>query len=365
MRICVDATPLLFRSAGVKTYVYHWLAALRQNAGNHQVTAFPLLNRPGPCVHDRSVVSPLRTLAGLTWLHMTNFTRLPLLNPLGARVDVFHSSHQLQRPPRNTRLTATLYDMTCWLVPELHSPANVKGVKSFGERVLRRADSLLAISASTRDDAVKILGLPPEKVEVIYPGVAPGFFEASSDGARRLGLTRPYALCVGTIEPRKNVATLLDAWRHVPARLKEQFDLVVAGPYGWGGRSMLERLKTEPGVRYLGYVAEEELPALTAGAAIFVYPSLYEGFGLPVAQAMAAGVPVVTSNVSSLPEVAADAGLLVDPRSVSELASAVSRLLDSPPLRADLAAKARRSAGRFRWEVCAERSWRWLERVVA
>jgi glycosyltransferase involved in cell wall biosynthesis len=118
------------------------------------------------------------------------------------------------------------------------------------------------------------------------------------------------------------------------------------------------------GVHYLGYVSEQDLPGLTAGATVFVYPSLYEGFGLPVAQSMAAGVPVITSNVSSLPEVGGDAALLVDPKSAAELSAALSRMLLSPDLRAELRANGLRRAKQYRWEVCAQKSWEFFERLL-
>ena len=133
-----------------------------------------------------------------------------------------------------------------------------------------------------------------------------------------------------------------------------------------GERSLYDRLRTGiPGVRYLGYVPEADLAPLTAAATVFAYVSLYEGFGLPVAQALAAGVPVLTSNVSALPEVAGDAAVLVDPRSPQEVGSALERLLLSPSLRAELTGRGRARAREFTWEVCARKSWQFFERVAA
>lgn len=368
MRIAIDAIPLLLRSAGVKTYVYNWLQHLRRLAGDRNVLAFPWLGALGDCSHEESVVGPAGTLARLAWLHAVNYSGLPLADWLGPRVDLFHASHLLSNPPRRAKLTATLYDMTCWLVPETHSPGNVAAVRRFADRVMRRTDGLIAISESTRADAVRILRLPPEKIEVIYPGVADAFFRVTPEevwaARKNYGLERPYALFVGTVEPRKNIDALLDAWALLPASLREEFELVIAGPTGWASSATIERVRSRPqGVRYLGYVPEENLPGVTAGAAVFVYPSLYEGFGLPLAQAMAAGVPAVTSNVSSMPEVAGDAGLLVDPRSPADLASAMERLLLSQSLRSQLAAKGALRAREFTWQKCARRSLEFFRAV--
>jgi alpha-1,3-rhamnosyl/mannosyltransferase len=285
------------------------------------------------------------------------------LDALARRFDVFHASHQLLHPPRSTCLTATIHDLTCWLMPELHTPANVRGHKAFAERVLEPATAVIAISESTRQDAVRILGLAPEKITVIYNGVAPEFYGAAAKPPT--GLTKPYILFVGTIEPRKNVATLLDAYQGLPRAEREAFDLVVAGPPGWTDGATLDRLrKPAAGIRYLGYVPEHQLPGLTAGAAIFVCPSLYEGFGLPVAQAMAAGVPVITSNVSALPEITGDAAMHVNPRSAQELCTAVQTLLGSADLQRQLRERGIRRAAKFRWETCALKSWEFFERAA-
>jgi glycosyltransferase involved in cell wall biosynthesis len=359
MRVSIDAIPLLVQSAGVKTYVYHWARSLRRAAGRNTLELFPFLDPPDHIDHEKSVVSRLPTLARLGLLHAANSLRVPILNTIGRRLDVFHSSHQLLSPPRNTRVTATLYDMTCWLQPETHTPANVSMARQFAHRVLRSADGMIAISENTRTDAIRVLGLDPDRVEVIYPGVAEAFFEAKPVARRK-----PYILFVGTIEPRKNVGALLDAYIQLGPSLRETFDLVIAGPPGWGDPGVRRRLEqAPPGVEYLGYVPEPNLPGLTAGATVFVYPSLYEGFGLPVAQAMAAGVPVITSNVSCLPEIAGDAALLVDPKSVSALRTALETILLSADLRSRLAAAGRQRSSLFRWEACAQRSWRFFENI--
>ena len=365
LTLCVDSTPLLLRSAGVKTYVWHWTEALRRAAGPHRLSRFPYLDRCGMFDHERSMLPRLPTYLRLGVLHMANMTRGLSAKWSIPECDVFHASHQLQSPPRGPKLTATIYDMTCWLVPEMHSAANVRASKEFAERVLRRANGLIAISRQTKDDAVRILGLDPDKIAVVYPGVADAYFSvtaaAGAAAARRFSLDRPFALFVGTIEPRKTLHVLLDAWSAVPKAL----DLVVVGAPGWGDDTTLRRLRSRPErVRYLGYVEEGELPGLTRAADIFVYPSRYEGFGLPVAQAMAAGVPVVTSHVSSLPEVAGRGGVLVDGNSAAEVAAAVTRLFESPDLRRELGEGGRVRAQEFRWDLAARRSWDFFESVA-
>jgi alpha-1,3-rhamnosyl/mannosyltransferase len=246
-------------------------------------------------------------------------------------------------------------------MPQFHTPANVAAERRMAESVWQRAEGLIAISAHTRDEAVRILGLDPRRIRVIHCGVDGRFFAAGEAEAASVRaqyrLKRPYVLWVGSIEPRKNLDLALDAWAALDAGLRHEFELLVAGPRAWAGPRTLARLDALPaGVRYLGYVPETDLPGLTAGATALYYPSLYEGFGLPVAQAMACGVPVVTSNVSALPEVAGEGALYADPRSVSELHGALERMLLSPELRRQLGQSGRLRAERYRWEEAARQS---------
>jgi glycosyltransferase involved in cell wall biosynthesis len=368
--LVVDASPLLLRSAGVKNYVYYWARSLAEQAGPNRLSLFPFLCLPDGIAHETSVLGPAATWERLGLLFAAKVSPFPILNWLTPSSEIFHASHLVVHPPDKTRLTSTIYDMTCWLMPELHIAGSVKASERIAARLFRPAAGLIAISECTRADAVRLLGLRPEKIEVIYPGIAPAFFEASQEAsqavARRYGLAKPYALYVGSIEPRKNLGILLDAWLDLARDIREEFEFVVAGPWGWGDPSAYNRLQSGiPGVRYLGYVPEADLPALTATATIFAYVSLYEGFGLPVGQAMAAGVPVLTSNVSSLPEVVGDAGLMADPRSREEIRAALERLLLAPSLRSQLSELGRRRACQFTWAECAQRSWKFFERVAS
>ncbi|MBV9505563.1 MAG: glycosyltransferase family 4 protein [Acidobacteriia bacterium] len=364
MRLVIDATPLLIRSAGVKNYLYHWVRELRRVAGPQTIHTSPAIGDLGSLSHERSVAGAWPTFWGLAALALANHTRLPAAEWMARRADIFHTTQLLHHPPRLVRLTATIHDMTCWLMPELHPSANLRAERSFAE-TLKRADGLIAVSQSTKDDAVRVLGLAPEKIEVIHSGISSAFFnvpEASIQTVReRYALNRPFVLFVGTLEPRKNLDLLFDAYQALSPSLQHEFELVIAGPAGWAAAGTLARLKQ---ARYLGYIPERDIAPLTAAATVFAYPSLYEGFGFPVAQAMAAGVPVVTSNVSSLPEIAGDAALLVDPRSTSELRDALSRLLFAPELRSQLAARGRRRARDFNWNECALRSLAFFERVA-
>ncbi len=362
MSLLIDVSPLMLRSAGVKAYIWYWTRALIDAAGKDAVRTFPRVDFSGTLNHESSMASVLETFAGLATLYATNYLGLPLINLGLGRTKLFHATNQVRRAPRVKLLTSTLHDLTCWSMPSMHTQDNIRADSEFAERVWKRADALIAVSESTRRDAINYLGIAPDRVVTIHSGVSEPFFDvtdqAARDAARKHSLDKPFVLVVGTIEPRKNTARLLDAWSSLPDRYRRDFDLVLAGPAGWATERIVARLRQSSiGVRWLGYVAEADLPGLTRAATVAAYPSLYEGFGFPVAQAMAAGTAVLTSNVSSLPEVGADGCEYVDPISTKSIAAGLIRLLDSDSLRLQLGAAGAATARlRYRWSICAERS---------
>jgi len=355
MRILIDATPVVLRSAGVKTYTYYWIQHLFHHAGNEQIRTFPRMETLAALNHEGSMLGSSQTFKHLALLQLMNRGALPR-NWVTRKADVFHVSNLFRNPPKKAKVTATIHDLTTRLMPELHTADNISADRNFTDKVLKTAAGVIAVSENTKNDAVRLAGIDPARIEVIYSGVPEVYF-----GAQARPSDRPYILYVGTIEPRKNIDTLLDAWQAL--RMRSDFDLVIAGARGWGSGKTLARLIGMPGVRYLGYVPEDELPGLTAGATAFVYPSLYEGFGFPVAQAMAAGVPVITSNTSCLPEIAGDGALLVDPRSPAEIQTAIEKLLTSPSLQQQLHTAAKARAEHYRWETCAKKSLEFFRRL--
>ena len=358
MRITIDATSALLRSAGVKGYTYHWLKHLRRQAGtDDEIRAFPLIKDWASLDHEHSALPLIPTLARLGALHTANVLGLGVLDVMLRGTDVFHAGNLVRRPPGKARLTATIHDLTSWIMPEVHTQSTLRADRTFEERILKRADALIAVSENTRQDAIRMLGVRPERIRTIYSGVPDGYFDATPRPRQK-----PYVVYVGTIEPRKNLDTLLDAWRAVTPELRDHYDLLVAGPQGWHASATMARIRAES--FYLGYVPETEMPGLIAGATLFVYPSLYEGFGFPVVQAMAANVPVLCSNTSCLPEIAGGAAALADPRSVSEIAAQLVRLLKDPEERSRLARLGRVQAEKYKWDRCARESLNFFREVT-
>ena len=276
-------------------------------------------------------------------------------------LDVFHfdSFFWDHRPGQGI---LTVHDITPLLFPQFHNRYTL----FWHERKLRFMQQMrprvLADSKNTRDDLVKHCGIPSDRIQVVYNGCNHAQYRVlPTDRVARIlqryHLKPGYILHVGTLEPRKNIERLIGAFEILVQKMgrsKEQ--LVLVGSKGWLCEKIYRRLENSPRkgqIVWCGYVPEEDLPYLYNGAAFLVYPSLYEGFGLPVIEAMACGVPVITSGVSSLPEVAGGAGVLVDPYDTQALAAAMHRLLIDPDQRAKLAVKGIRRAGDFSWEKMA------------
>jgi glycosyltransferase involved in cell wall biosynthesis len=236
----------------------------------------------------------------------------------------------------------------------------------------RRARRLVAISGATRDDLVSCYGVDPAKVTVVYPGVEGmgrvGDAEELRGVQARHGLPPFYLLYVGTLHPRKNLVRLVRAFGLLlgswPSTAGVPPALVLGGKKGWLYDEIfaeVRRLGLEGRVLFPGYVPQVDLPALISGASAFVFPSLFEGFGFPILEAMACDVPVVCSRASCLPEVAGDAALLVDPQDEADLAGAMARVLHDEALRTALVARGRNRAAWFTWERCARETLAVLE----
>ncbi len=368
MRIVYDATPLLLRSAGVKNYHHALLVRLLPRAAPHAMELFPFLDSLGRHRNEGSNFSRAATVARLGAVLAANYARLPLGRWATRRADVFHVTHHLMHPPRRGRLTSFVHDPTPLLMPEFHTASNVRYFRHFVEQVLPRLDGVLVPSEAVKRDLVEQLHAAERRITVVPHGVDESFFAPTlTQGVRdTYNVPERFILSVGAQEPRKNLVTLLEAYRRLPEELRRDVPLVVAGPRGWKDAALRRALDQTAvsGVLTIGYVNPVLLPALYSLATLFVFPSLYEGFGMPILEAMAAGAPVITSNVSSMPEVAGDAGLTVDPRSAAELTSGIERLLTDAALAKALSERGRARARTFTWERTALATRAFFERVA-
>lgn len=292
-----------------------------------------------------------------------NFLPVPYSLFFGRSAQITHFFNYHVPPGVHGKRVATVHDMAYKVFPETVRLKTKIMLNLSLTRSVRRAHHLLTDSQFSKAEIIRFLKVPPEKITVVPCGVDTQVFHPVSDPAqteatrREYAIPTPYFLYLGTLEPRKNIERLIEAYAALKAARPDAPALVLAGRKGWLYDTIFARVKElhlEDHVLFTGYVANEDAPILLSGATAFLFPSLYEGFGMPPLEAMACGTPVLTANVSSLPEVVGDCAVLVDPYSVEEIRAGMERLMDDGDLRADLSARGLARAKTFTWERSAE-----------
>lgn len=286
-----------------------------------------------------------------------------LRREFGQRGYLYHETNFVASP-FNGPSVVTIHDLSHRRFPAFHPQVAVDYLDKNLPRTFRQVQAVIADSVYTKNEIHELYGLPDAKVTAIPLGVEPAFQpydEADcTPELAALGLGyRRFVLSVCTLQPRKNLQRLVEAFMRLPSDLRDAYPLVLTGAQGWMNSALLRDLEPLVQARQAvlpGYVSRRALLRLFASATVFAYPSLYEGFGLPVAEAMASGAPVLTANVTSLPEVVAGAAWEVDPYSVDAIAAGLERLLSDAPLRAELAAKGRCRAAELTWEATVDRT---------
>ena len=378
-RIGIDYTAAINQAAGIGRYVRELIGALLKldSANEYKLFAASELDIGRPAGGRLEIGQTANTQYPIPNIQFTHLpvhdkwlmriwhrARLPLpVELITGRIDLFHSP-DFTLPPTlpGTRTLLTVHDLSFIQDPDSADERLRAYLNKVVPRSVRRADHILADSQATKEDLIDLWQTPAEKITVIYCGVESRFRPVTDPAALaavraryRLG-DGPFILSVSTLQPRKNYRRLIQAFAPLAGRYPD-LSLVIAGGKGWGYDEILaepERLGITERVRFPGFVADADLPALYSAAAVFAYPSLYEGFGLPVLEAMACEAPVIASNRPSLPEVTGDAGLQVDPLEVDNWTAGMERLLTDAGLRADLIAKGKTQAGHFTWKKAAE-----------
>lgn len=343
-----------YRGAGINGYIYQLLRHLPQVGETAlRYTAFlydPAFTSPDGLTVHRSRWDTRSPWRRILWEQ----TRLAVLT---RRLNLLHGLAFAAPLAAACPTVITVHDLSFLRFPTAFRPFNRAYLSLFTRWSTRRAARVIAVSASTRQDVIALCGVPAEQVIVVPNGVnaqfAPAAASAVAEFRRRAGLPDRFILFLGTLEPRKNIEGLLAAYAQARRRSTAPLPkLVIAGGKGWYYETIFARvtdLALTDAVIFPGYVPTEALPWWYRAAEVFVYPSRFEGFGLPVLEAMACGTPVITSDASALPEVAGDAALLVPPDDVAGLADALLRTLTEPELRDHLRAAGLRQAAQFSW----------------
>jgi glycosyltransferase involved in cell wall biosynthesis len=371
MLIGIDASRATVKQrTGTEVYSVHVIEEMLRLGQGHTFRLYTNAN-PHEGLFDRTVMGdaevrsiPFRRL----WTHARLSTEM-----LGHPPDVlFVPAHVL--PLIHPRASVvTIHDLGYLFYPEAHEPAGRRYLDWSTRWNAHQAAAVLADSQATKADLVRAYGAREDKVHVVYLGRDESLKRVTNplrlaSVRAKYDLAQQYLLYIGTLQPRKNLQRVVEAFARICGRPgMAGVQLVLAGKQGWLYQSLLEQVAREgmtEQVVFPGYVPDEDLPAMLSAATAFVFPSLYEGFGIPVLEAGGCGVPVITSNTSSLPEVAGDAALLVDPHDVDAIANAMYRLVTDPELASELRRRGHENVKRFSWEKCARETLAVLESVA-
>lgn len=353
MKIAVDVSQMCYEGTGVARYVAGLTRAILKTDSQHQFTLY------AGALKQKSFFDHLKTLKPwnrATWKIFPlppklaglalNSLNLPF-ELLTGSVDLIHFSDWSEPYTRVPSIT-TVHDLVFHKYPTTVDPLIRSTQAKRLARLVNDRTHILADSQSTKNDLMEIYHLPAARITVIYPGISPDYQPQSKKEIERVKikyhLPEKFIFSLGTQEPRKNLAKLVEATRDL------ELPLILAGKYGWGEQT-----------RSIGFIEDADLPAVYSAATVFAYPSLYEGFGFPVLEAMACGTPVVTSNVSSLPEVAGEAAILVDPASVDSIKAGIIKALKN---REKLITAGFLQAKQFTWEKTAKQTLEVYEKIA-
>jgi alpha-1,3-rhamnosyl/mannosyltransferase len=382
MRVAFNATPLLSTITGIGNYIVELGAAMARMPEIDAYSFYRFRWRHGPPMRPEAE-------AGAANVRKTLVQRVKPLVPFRGvrhhaarflgfsrglrdhRIDLYHEQNYVPLSYA-VPVVITIHDLSWIRYPDSHPADRVHWLASGLPKALDRARAILVDSEFIRREVLTTFGLDTERVHVAHLGVPGGFrpmnAPETSASLADLGLEHGgYVLTVGTIEPRKNLIHVLEAYDLLPAAVRARFPLVIAGAKGWHSAGMVTRLRnqSDPQIRFLGHVTSTQLAHLYAGAALFAFPSIYEGFGLPPLEAMASGVPVIVSDRASLPEIVGDAGEMMNPDDPFDTAVRIQGLLEDAPQREAMAQRGLARAAGFTWAKCAEATAKVYRAVLA
>ena len=382
MKVILSIDPVRFPLTGIGRYTYELAKHLKEITEVDDLkflSGYRFAHLPEPeqaSVTHKGSSTKLRQVVLKNTLSRELYRLVsPLLKQHAIRDYADHVYHgpNFYLPSFKGPSVCTFHDLSIFKWAHCHPPERVRYMRKEIAATLKRADMLITDTETTRQEVAAYFGWPLDKIRAV-PLACSADFRPRNEAALSTVLTKHgltlqgYSLYVGTIEPRKNLDVLLDAYALLPLAVRQQWPLILIGYQGWRSEYLHERIKaavSEGWVRYLGFVDANELPLLYAGARVFVFPSLYEGFGLPVLEAMASGIPVVCSNASTLPEVAGEAAAMCDPQDVDTLSELINRALQDDNWRERAVKKGLLQAAKFSWKRCATETATVYKEVLA
>lgn len=370
MIIGIDANEAnVERRVGISEYAYQILLNLyefRKHKKNNYTFVIYLKSHPLGALPEETdwwkykVVKPAKlwTQIGLP-IHLYATSKKP---------DIFLTlTHYAPRVSPIPTIVSVM-DLSFLHFPDTFRKEDLYQLTKWTEYSVKKASRIITISKSTKDDIIKYYKIPDDKISVVHLGLKTLFMEQAHSDLKNFGITKKFILFVGTLQPRKNISRLIEAFSILPQTLQKEYQLIIVGKKGWLYEDILNAPKkygVEKDTLFLDYVKDHDLPQFYRNAEVFVLPSLYEGFGLPVLEAMRYGCPVITSNISSLPEAGGDAALYVNPENTQEIADKISEVLKDNTLRQSMIDKGNIHYKKFTWEKAASEVLAAVEKVVS
>lgn len=365
MKILINALLLGEKNTGIGNYILNIFSKIASLDKNNQYILYvnkkiyeKIKNKFGTCEFIFAYLNPDSSFKRI----MIEQLYLPhLVNKI--KPDIFHNpDHVLPFLPVLSKKIITVHDLTFLKHPEAFLKSTVMYKKLMMKNAIKKVDMIIADSDNTKNDVMQYFKLPEKKIQTVYISIADEYGIRDKNSSIRImsskyHINKPFILFTGTIEPRKNVISILKAYYELKKRKGFEHLLVIAGKKGWLYNEIFDFIKEkclQDEIIFLDYVDQGDMPSLYCASDLFIYPSIYEGFGLPVLEAMACGTPVITSNVSSLPEVAGDAAVLVDPMNIGEITDAINNVLNNRDLWNKLRVRGLENVKRFSWDRAAK-----------
>lgn len=369
MKILVEGSPIFRNRSGVGQYVYRLLGKLLEidKDNNYFIYGFLFAGKKFNPPYKKLPKNARYNLIRLLPLKINNVLSRRLFVPpidvlSGIKADLTIFTNFVRTPlPLGSKSITIIYDLSFITYRQFSNDKLAKFLTKQTAIAARKSDMIITISKNSKREIVEHYGVDPSKIEIVHPALDhavyyPRSIKEQETVAKKFGINNSYILYTGTIEPRKNIIGIIEAYSKLTDEVKNQYMLVLAGGKGWKDEEIKRCLAkhSDENIILTGYVDDKDLPALYSGASLFVYPSFYEGFGMPPLEAMACGVPVIASNNSSLPEVIGDAGIMVDAHDTVDLSRQMKRVLTDNKLAKDLKKKGILQAQCFDWKNSAK-----------
>ena len=359
MRVALELQPCCGKRSGIGTYAYELARRLKDGNGLEFCgNLFNFMGRNDNSESLKDITMPIRESRVFpygVYRRIWNWIPIPYQSLFPEEADLSVFFNYIVPPHISGRVITTVHDMTWRRFPETMDRRNYRRLQNGMDRSIERSDHILTVSRFSKEEIVSLLGIQEDRISIVpnAPSLS-GIVEDFSLCAEKFHITKPYLLYVGTIEPRKNLVRLIRAYTLLKREQGIEHQLVLAGGRGWEADEIYRTAEHTDGVVLTGYLSAAEKNALYQNAAVFVFPSLYEGFGIPPLEAMAFGCPVVCSNAASLPEVVGEAARLVDPLDERDIAQGIWDVLSDRAYAARLRAEGYRQAEKYSWDASAE-----------